>query len=131
MDLVLKKRVFKFFIPGLLPSANNFINANRKGQWQAGHVMKKKWTAYARMFAPKPKREISCWPLFFIFRWVEPDKLRDPDNIQFAVKFIFDGLVCEKVMPNDGWNQVAGTVNLFEVNKNKNKQGVIVEAWET
>lgn len=51
-------------------------------------------------------------PIALNICWFEAPKckgarLRDPDNIAFAKKFILDALQAEKVIPNDGFNEVS------------------------
>jgi Holliday junction resolvase RusA-like endonuclease len=56
-------------------------------------------------------------------RWYCKDKRRDPDNIGSAVKYILDGLVSAKIIPNDGWRQIGRIVHEYEQSKD---DGVIV-----
>jgi Holliday junction resolvase RusA-like endonuclease len=51
----------------------------------------------------------------FEFRWVEANRKRDPDNIAAAKKLVFDSLMLAKVLTNDGWKQIAGWTDTFEV----------------
>lgn len=51
----------------------------------------------------------------FDFRWVCPDRRHNPDNIAAAKKFILDGLVKAKVIRNDGWGEVAGFSDTWEL----------------
>ena len=52
----------------------------------------------------------------FEFRWVEPNRKRDLDGIAAGGrKVILDSLVLAKVLDNDGWAQIAGWVDTFEV----------------
>lgn len=55
--------------------------------------------------------------VFLIFRWVEKDKRRDKDNIAFAKKFIQDALVKMGTIPGDGWKDVIGFIDLFDIDK--------------
>lgn len=57
-------------------------------------------------------------PVFMEYLWVEPDKRRDKDNISsFGRKVIQDALVKTGVLKNDGWKQIAGFSDRFEVDK--------------
>lgn len=47
------------------------------------------------------------------FRWYEPNKRRDLDNICFAKKFILDALVSNGTIKADGWQGVAGFTDTF------------------
>lgn len=51
------------------------------------------------------------------FRWYEPNKRRDLDNIAFAKKFIQDALVRTEIIERDDWNGVAGFTDEFFVDK--------------
>ena len=52
------------------------------------------------------------------FRWYEPNKKRDLDNVCFAKKFILDALVSNKTIVADGWKGVIGFTDEFFVDKN-------------
>ena len=38
-----------------------------------------------------------------VFRWIEPNRRRDKDNVAFAKKFILDSLQEVGIIKNDGW----------------------------
>jgi len=59
------------------------------------------------------------------FTWIEPNMKRDKDNSAFAKKFILDALVKKGILPNDGWENVEGFTDSFEIDKSN--PGVIVE----
>lgn len=46
--------------------------------------------------------------------WYRKDKKHDPDNIYFAIKFILDGLVKAKAIPNDGRKNIRHIHNYIE-----------------
>jgi len=58
-------------------------------------------------------------PVTAKFTWYEENRRRDKDNIAFAKKFIFDGLVKAGVLKGDGWDYVAGFSDDFKVDKHK------------
>lgn len=62
----------------------------------------------------------------FTFTWFVPDKRSDPDNIAFACKFIFDGLVEGGVLPKDSMRYVKSIHHLFELGPPK----VVVDIQE-
>ena len=65
------------------------------------------------------------------FRWYEPNKKRDLDNICFAKKFILDALVSNGIIVADGWKGVVGfTDNFFVDAKNPRIEVEIKEAGE-
>ncbi len=43
------------------------------------------------------------------------NRKRDKDNIAFAKKFIFDALVENHVIPNDGWKNIDSFSDSFKV----------------
>lgn len=47
------------------------------------------------------------------FRWYEPNKKRDLDNVCFAKKFILDALVSNRTIVADGWKGVIGFTDEF------------------
>ena len=53
--------------------------------------------------------------VYLRFLWVEPNRKRDLDNIAFAKKFIQDALVKQGVIPNDGWKNIRGFSDEFDV----------------
>lgn len=62
------------------------------------------------------------------FRWYEPNKKRDLDNICFAKKFILDALVSNKTIMADGWRGVIGFTDEFFIdNKNPRIEVEIIE----
>ena len=76
--------------------------------------MKKNATALVAASAMEQLRQIDgrCE---YLFTWFEPTRRRDPDNIAFAKKFIFDGLIQAGIIKGDGWKQVAGFADRFQV----------------
>ena len=56
-------------------------------------------------------------PVRMAFRWYEPNKKRDLDNISFAKKFILDALVANGIIKTDGWNGVTGFTDEFFTDK--------------
>ena len=112
-------------IPIRLPGLNEYTAQNRRNKF-AGAKMKadieRQLVAY--ITAQKPKRHTR---VRIIFRWREENKKRDLDNVAFAKKFILDALVASGVLPNDGWANVVGFEDHFEVSK---QPGVRVELEE-
>jgi hypothetical protein len=120
--------VTKFFIPGPLPGLNEIIAAAKGcgGRGRAYSAMKATWTQTCALHAlSSGLRRVDRVRL--AFRWVERDRKRNPDNIAAAHKFILDGLVTAKILDNDGWSQVAGWSDTFEVGKRPGVE-VTVEA---
>ena len=56
-------------------------------------------------------------PVRLAFRWYEPNRNRDMDNVCFAKKFILDTLVALKMIDTDGWRGVQGFTDNFYIDK--------------
>lgn len=54
---------------------------------------------------------------YLVITWFEPDRRRDPDNIMAGQKFILDGLVAAKVIPNDNQKYIVSIIHRFRVDK--------------
>lgn len=114
----------KIFIPDEFTTLNEYIDAER------GHLMKgaqiKKVETRRVLFHCRSQATpgVEHYPVFVHFHWIRKDKRTDPDNVAAAKKFILDGLVEAGVLSNDGWKQVGGMSDTFEVNPEN--PGVIV-----
>ena len=123
-----------FFIPVRLPGLNDIILA--KGQYYGRG--KKRYEKYQAMKKEYEGLIIATIQLakikpvtraHFKFTWIEKNKMRDPDNIAAARKFILDALVRSGVLTGDGWKQVAGWIDTFSVATGKQQPGVGVMIW--
>lgn len=55
-------------------------------------------------------------PTIMHYRWIEPNRKRDKDNISsFGRKVIQDALVKGRYLAGDGWNHIEGFTDEFEV----------------
>lgn len=108
----------KFWIDGKLPSLNEYINAC-SSHAQVGGKFKKRWKEYVCLQI----RQCRLSPVIqarFDFVWVEKDKTRDKDNISsIGRKIIFDALVHEGILKNDGWRQVVNWTDHFYVSSKR------------
>lgn len=106
----------QFVIPGTLPALNEIIG-QAKGHWSQYARSKKDHTAAVALRA-RAERVLPIEGAALLHcTWYAPDRRKDPDNLAAAVKFILDGLVQAKVLPNDGWHQVAEIRHRFFVDK--------------
>ena len=100
-------------VPGSLPSMNEIIAASKK-HWAQYSNMKKENTEAVAWVAKGQELHrrviVEC-------TWYCGNKRKDPDNVQAGVKFVLDGLVEAGVLENDGWQQVAGIVHRFEIDR--------------
>ena len=116
-------------IPGRLDGLNEYTKANRTHH-AAGAEMKQKnqelvmWQILSKMRGVRFTK-----PVFMLFTFYEKDKRRDRDNVSsFARKVIQDALVKCGTLKDDGWDQVTGYLDRFEVDK-KNPR-IVVEFIE-
>lgn len=114
-----------FRIEGTLPNLNEYISADRIMIRNAGHCFSKgnafKQNAQKRVQIAI-KRDLGDLviksPIKIIYRFYEPNKRRDKDNIaSFAMKVIQDALVKEGVIKNDGWKEIDSFECYFDVDK--------------
>jgi Holliday junction resolvase RusA-like endonuclease len=112
-----------------MPGFNELIAAamthgfRKKGKvYNTYTYIKKLWTN--RVCAAILENNICAVDKVFVFMiWFERNKRRDPDNIAAFMKFIFDGLQKAKIIKNDGWKEIVGWENTFEIS---DKRGVKV-----
>ena len=103
----------KFTIPGELPDLNQIIKAS-KSHYMAYSTLKKKNTELV-MWASKGLKKIERAD--FTITWYCKNRRKDKDNIAAGTKFIFDGLVENGILPNDGWKQIGDVKHVFKVDK--------------
>lgn len=94
------------FIPDMLTTCNDYINAERTNKFKGAEI-KKIETERVRL-ACVGVLPIERYPVQISFIWLCKNKRVDPDNIAFAKKFILDGLQKAGVLKNDGWDFVCG-----------------------
>lgn len=104
-------------IPGQLPNLNEYTKACRSNKF-AGAKMKKdaeqiiEFEIYRQLKNQKIEGTAELH-----FRWYEPNRKRDLDNVCFAKKFILDALVNKQIIQCDGWQGVRGFTDQFFVDK--------------
>lgn len=104
----------KIIIDGELCDLNNYINAERANRYAAANI-KKKETNKCKLHV----KNIKCKDkdLKLKFKWYCKNAMKDPDNICFAKKFILDGMVQAKVIPNDGFKNIKGFEDHFFIDR--------------
>ena len=118
-----------FIIPGKLDGLNQIIKANRTSKYLGAKVKKENEdTIIKAIKACKIQPESS--PVFLKFRWVEPNKKRDMDNIASAKKMVLDALVRSGILENDGWQNIAGFSDTFEIDKDNPRVEVVILSRE-
>lgn len=118
----------KLTIWGTLPGLNEFIDANRRN-FHAGAKLKKEAQFLVVMAARKSlKRWTATGPVWMTYRWFEPNRKRDKDNISAGGrKIIQDALVEAGVLKGDGWREIAGFTDEFFVDKKEPRIEVVIE----
>lgn len=118
----------KLIIDGELPGLNTIILESKK-HWSNYSKIKKTYTL--KVISLIKQQKIKCisnddLPISLEFNWYCKNKKKDPDNIASAKKFIIDGLVTAKIIPNDGWSQIKGFNDKFFIDKNSPRIEVII-----
>lgn len=108
----------KLVIPGELTDLNTYINRERTNRY-GGASLKKKNTEIVMWEAKAQRLKKISGQVYFTFTWYCKNKKKDPDNISFARKFIFDGLVLAGVLSDDGWDEIEGFQDFFEVDEKR------------
>lgn len=104
----------RIFIPHRLAGLNDLIGAINRNRF-LGNQLKQQETNLVALYAKKLKP--CTHPVFVSFKYCEPNAKRDPDNIVAAKKFILDGLVVAKILPNDTQKWILGFTDTWEVSK--------------
>lgn len=105
-------------IPGQLPNLNDYTKACRSNKFAGSKMKKDAETIIGWEIQRQLKGQRIQGTAELHFRWYEPNKKRDLDNVCFAKKFILDALVSNKVIESDGWQGVRGFTDEFFVDKN-------------
>lgn len=113
----------KIMIPLPLMTLNEYTTKQRTSI-AVGNSAKKQCTRICRIHVLKAMREgfsIENLPVRLRFTWYCANRRQDPDNICFQRKFILDGMVNAKLLENDGWDQILGFVDDFEIDKTNSR----------
>ena len=106
----------KFTIPGRLDGLNQIISANRENKYKGANLKKKNEEVVLQSLLAYKVKPVSE-PVFLKFHWVEANQKRDMDNIASAKKMILDALVKAGILKNDGWNNIIGFEDTFDIDK--------------
>lgn len=119
--------MIKFTITGRLPGLNEYTKTNRANKY-GGNSLKKKTEQFIIDCYREQLKELQITSQVEItYTWYEPNKRRDKDNIASAKKFINDALVKCGALKNDGWKQVSGFTDRFEVDKENPRVEVLIK----
>lgn len=122
-------RVLQITISGRLPGLNEYIAACRTNHYTGGKMKKTDQNAVAWQIRQGIKGYKVTGPVRMVYRWYEPNRKRDLDNISsYGRKVIQDALVMCKILPDDSWNYIKGFTDEFYVDKKHPR--IEVELWE-
>ena len=100
-------------IKGRLDNLNDYTKANRTDP-RVGNRMKKMKEDYITSFILEQLRGIQFeGKVYLHFRWIEPNRQRDLDNVCFAKKFILDAMVKMGILKNDNRKYVGAFSDYF------------------
>lgn len=118
----------RLFIPGDLTTFNNYVRAERGHYRNGARIKKVETNRVAGECAAADIPPVRSYPVGVIFRWYRSDTRTDPDNIDQAKKYIFDGLVKAGVLRDDGWAEIA--ITAAEYYLDRHNPGVEIEIIE-
>tara|TARA_R110000824_G_scaffold33553_7_gene107434 strand:- start:1119 stop:1484 length:366 start_codon:yes stop_codon:yes gene_type:complete len=113
-------------IPGTMPSLNQAIAA-AKSHFGAYSSMKKKLTTSVAMQAQAAGMKPATKPVKVVFRWFEPSRRRDVDNVAFGCKFCLDGLVEAGVLEDDSQKHVPQIQHFFDLDRDNPRVEIEIE----
>lgn len=101
--------MYKFTIPGELPTRNEEINASKK-HWGAEGKLKREALERCGWTDIRQIPELEAVKIEAVF--YREDRRTDPDNIVSAIKYVIDALQEYDILDNDGWNEIKGPMKL-------------------
>lgn len=107
--------IASIMILGDFTSLNDYIGAERSNRFQAAKIKKMETNRVALSCAGLSPIPSDAYPLMVHFDWYTSDARTDADNVDFARKFILDGLVSAGILENDSRRFIAGGSYLCHV----------------
>ena len=111
------KKTASFTIYGRLDGLNQYVNACRSNKYQGAKAKTKNERLIKAHIDDQLTGIQFKRPVSILFRWYEPNRKRDLDNVCSAKKFIQDALVKMGVLEGDGWRHIAGFTDEFYIDK--------------
>lgn len=109
---------YTLIIAGRLDNMNDYTSACRTNQYKGAKIKQKNENVVKQAIYEQLGRLRIKKPVRMFYRWYEPNKRRDLDNISaFGRKVIQDALVDTRVLQDDGWKYVKGFQDEFYVDK--------------
>lgn len=110
-------------IKGKLPTLNDATNKART-HWAIAAKQKKEATELVAWQCKRMKKITS--PVFITFHWFVSSN-HDADNIRHGAKYLLDGMILSKKLPNDNQKWVLGFHGDYFTKVAKGEEKVIVE----
>lgn len=99
---------------------NDYITACRTNPYKGAKIKSNNESKVIQAIYEQFGRLRLNTPVHMTYRWYEPNRRRDLDNISsFGRKVIQDSLVQTKVLQNDGWKEITGFQDEFFVDRDK------------
>lgn len=125
-----EKRAVRLVIPFSLPGMNEYIGAERRNRHRAAKMKREAQLAVVLALKHQIKRPLKE-PVTMHYTWVEKDHRRDKDNISgFGRKVIQDAFVDMKLLRNDGWPNIEGFTDSFQIDKKRPRVEIEIEEAE-
>lgn len=123
--------IYRLTIQGKLDNLNDYIAACRTNQYKGSNAKNHNENKVKCAIYDQLGRLRISKPVYMTYRWYEPNRKRDLDNISsFGRKVIQDALVHTNVLKNDGWKEITGFRDEFHVDSNNPRIEVEIEVVE-
>lgn len=122
---------YTFTVKGRLPGMNEYTDAQRANRYK-GASMKRDFQNLVTLYIRTQLHGLHITrPVRLRYHFYEPNRRRDLDNISsFARKVVQDALVATGVLVNDGWGQIRGSSEEFDVDKRHPRIEITIEEVE-
>lgn len=118
-------------IPGRLHNLNDLIAAERTNRHMGAKMKSDDESIVSSAIRRCMGITVIQNPVYMEYKWVEPNKRRDLDNVSsYGRKIIQDALVKTGVLKDDGWNEVVGFSDRFEVDRKNPRIEVLIREVE-
>ena len=122
----MEKQRVSFTICGRLSGLNDYTKACRTNRY-AGAKMKNENETRVRIAIMRYLPDVVfLGKVHITYKWYEPNKKRDLDNVAFAKKFIQDALVDMNVLQSDDWRHIKGFNDEFFIDKENPRVEVVI-----
>lgn len=105
-------------ISGRLDGLNEMIHANRTNKYKGAQVKKDNEKRVIEAVKEQSIQPIRKYPLRAVFKWYEPNKRRDWDNVISAQKYVLDGLQKAHIIEGDSQKHIASIQHFQYIDAN-------------